>query len=261
MTEKHFRCTACGKCCHGWLPLTLADALANAGRFPLAIVWTPIKQGSKAFDLTAKLGVTMRLQDKKQVAIRIMPTAYVPPSLPCPALTPDNLCGIQEAKPLRCRTMPFFPYAEEASQAEQLVPRSGWTCDISVTAPVVYRDKAILDRADFDREREELIRQTPLLRKYAENLAASIPTLSNLVMQAARKPGGGHVVLSFASLLRHLRDVDKESVAIQQAPVLAAFEAKVAERPELAEYLRNYRDWAWEIGRYCPDAVQPIDNK
>lgn len=254
--EKHFHCTACGKCCYGWLPLTLADALANAGRFPLAVVWTPLKQGSKAFDLTARLGLTVRLRDKKQVAVRIVPTAYVPPSMACPALTADNLCGIQAEKPLRCRTMPFFPYAEEDDQAEQLLRRAGWTCDTSTAAPVVYRDKAIVDRADFDQERAELLGQAPVLRAYAEKLMAFLPAMGDHLMQAVKKPGGGHVAVSFASLLRHLADLDKGAVAQQQRAVLARFEARVAGQRSLAEYQRNYRDWAWEIGRYCPDPRQ-----
>lgn len=247
--ERHFTCTACGKCCRGWLPLTLLDALENAGRFPLAVVWTPIRQGSKSFELTAKLGLTVRLRDKKQTAIRIMPTAYVPPSMACPVLTSDNLCGIQAEKPLRCRTMPFFPYAEEANQSEQLVPRTGWTCDVSTTAPVVYRDKVIVDRTDFDREREELVRQAPVLRAYAEKLMAHMPMMADLLMQAAKKPGGGHVAVSFASLLRHLKGIDREAIALRQLPILADFKARVAGQPSLTEYHRNYGDWAWEMER------------
>ena len=45
--ERHFDCTACGKCCYGQLPPTPPDALANAERFPLAILWTIIRQGVK----------------------------------------------------------------------------------------------------------------------------------------------------------------------------------------------------------------------
>lgn len=47
--EHHFRCTACGKCCYGQLPLTLADAFAHAERFPLALIWTPLREGSKDY--------------------------------------------------------------------------------------------------------------------------------------------------------------------------------------------------------------------
>lgn len=250
--ERHFHCTACGRCCHGWLPLTLADALANAGRFPLAVVWTPVRPGSKAFDLTAKIGLTLRLRDRTRVAVRIVPTAYIPPSIACPALTSENLCAIQADKPLRCRTMPFFPYAAEENQSEHLIPRAGWTCDTSAAAPVVYRDRAILDRADFDRERAELLRQAPLLRAYGEKAMAVMPAMADHLAQAAKTPGGGHVAVSFASLLRFLKDVDREAIARRQLPVLAEFEAKVAGQPSLAGYLSNYQAWASEIGRYCP---------
>jgi Fe-S-cluster containining protein len=255
--DRHFHCTACGRCCYGWLPLTAADALAHAGRFPLAVIWIPVKPASKAFAITAELGLTVRTRDRKQLAVRIMPTAYIPPAMPCPALTAENLCAIHPDKPTRCRTMPFFPYHEEADQAEQLVPRAGWTCDTSAAAPVVYRDKSIVLRDDFDRERGELIRQAPLLRGYGEALLARMPAMIDHLMQAARKPGGGRVAVSFASLLRQMREVDRDGVARAQLPVLAEYEAKAAAQPALAEYRRNYGDWAWEMRRYCLDAEAP----
>jgi Fe-S-cluster containining protein len=247
--ERHFRCTACGKCCFGWLPLTIKDALAHAGRFPLAVVWTPVKQASKAFDVTAKLGITVRTRDKKQLAVRIVPTGYLPPSMPCPALTSDNLCGIHADKPSRCRTMPFFPYREEGDQADLLVPRVGWDCDTSPAAPIVYRDKAVVDRVDFDQEWDELRDQVPVLRAYGEWLMGSVPSMIDNLTKATMKPGGGHVVVSFASLLRHLDGVDKGAIAEAQLPVLADVMAKTNDQPKLTEYRRNYDDWAWEIER------------
>lgn len=243
--ERRFHCTACGKCCTGWLPLTLKDALAHAGRFPLAVVWTPVRQASKAFDITAKLGLTVKTRDKKKLAVRIVPTAYIPPSMPCPALTADNLCGIHAEKPSRCRTMPFFPYRDENDQADLLVPRAGWTCDTSATAPVVYRDKAVVERGDFDRELSELLEQAPILRAYGEWLLANVPAMTDNLTRAAMKPGGGHVAVSFASLLRRLVDVEKAGIAQAQLAVLAEYAGKVNQ----ADYRKNYDDWAWEMER------------
>lgn len=247
--ERRFHCTACGKCCFGWLPLTLKDALTHAGRFPLGVVWTPVRQVSKAFDVTAKLGITVRTRDKKRLAVRIVPTAYIPPSMPCPALTSDNLCGIHAEKPSRCRTMPFFPYREEGDQADLLVPRAGWACDTSPAAPVVYRDKTVVGRAEFDLERKELLEQAPILRTYGEWLMATVPGMIDNLARAAMKPGGGHVAVSFASLLRRLGDVDQGAIAQAQLAMLGDFTAKVADQPALAEYHRNYGDWAWEMER------------
>lgn len=248
--ERRFRCTACGKCCHGWLPLTVSDAVAHAGRFPLAVVWTPVRQASKAFETTAQLGLTVRTRDKKRLAVRIMPTAYIPPAMPCPALAADNLCAIHEHKPSRCRTMPLFPYVAEAQQAEQLVPRPGWACDTSAAAPVVYRDRTVIDRHDFDAERKDLTDQAPVLRAYGEWLMAMVPGMIDNLSRAALKPGGGgYVVLSFATLLRRLGGVDKEALARAQAMVLRDFVAKVADDGALTEYGRNYQDWLSEMER------------
>lgn len=247
--ERHFHCTACGKCCQGWLPLTVKDALAHAGRFPLAVVWSPIKQGAKAFDVATRLGITVPLRKHKQVAVRIAPTSYMPPSFRCPALNDENLCGIHDDKPSRCRTMPFFPYRDEKDQADLLIPRPGWTCDTGATAPVVYRDKAIVGRDDFDRERAELLQQAPLLRAYAEWLLATVPGMADGIAKAALRAGGGHVIVSFASLLRRLPDVDKATVARDQIAVLSTFAARTAGQPALADYHRYYGDWIWELER------------
>lgn len=247
--DRHFDCTACGRCCYGWLPLTVTDALAHAGRFPLAVVWTPVKQGSKAFDMTARLGLALRLHDRRRLAVRIAPTAYLPPSFPCPALTPENLCAIHAEKPLRCRTMPFFPYREESDQADLLIPRPGWSCDTSPAARAVYRDRTVLEREDFDRERTVLLQQAPILRAYAEWIMKIVPGMEANLTRAAQKPGGGHVIVGFASLLRRLNDIDRSAVALAQRPLLAAFAEKVAGQPALAEYHRNYGDWGWEMER------------
>ena len=92
--ERRFHCTVCGKCCYGKLPLTLGDAVANAGRFPLAMLWTTIRQSAKSFAITARLGTTVKLGKRKQVALQVTPVSYMPPSLPCPALAPDGRCSI-----------------------------------------------------------------------------------------------------------------------------------------------------------------------
>lgn len=246
--ERRFSCTACGKCCFGWLALTLEDALAQAGRFPLAVIWTPVRQGSKSFSISARLGLTVRLRKRRQIAVRIAPTAYIPPSLPCPALAPDGLlCTIHGEKPSRCRTMPFFPYREEGDQADLLIPRTGWLCDTSAAAPVVYRDKKIVEREDFDREREELFRQASTLRSYGEWLLESAPPLKEELIRVAKKRTGGHVVVNFSTLLPHLPEVDVVAFARKQLPVMTEFAAKTAAVPALAEYHKLYLECAAEM--------------
>ena len=88
--ERLFECTACGKCCAGWLPPTLTDALIHANRFPLFIIWPPIRQGGKAFNETARQGLTLKLKRGKKAAVRIYPASYIPPSMACSELTGDG---------------------------------------------------------------------------------------------------------------------------------------------------------------------------
>ncbi|MEW5729368.1 MAG: YkgJ family cysteine cluster protein [Pseudomonadota bacterium] len=235
--ERRFACTACGRCCVGRLPLTLADALAHAGRFPLGLVLAPIRQGHKSHAVTARLGTEIRLPDRRRVAVRIMPSAWIPPAMACPALGPDGLCAIHDAKPSRCRAMPFLAWRDEADQAELLIPRPGWSCDVSATAPVVYRDKKILDRAGFDAERADLESQAKTLRKAVDTLAATTP---GLVEALAR---GREVLLGFTVLLPWLDGADKAALAAAQLEVLGDIVARAD-----GEFQAKYREWIadWE---------------
>ncbi|PWC31274.1 YkgJ family cysteine cluster protein [Azospirillum sp. TSO35-2] len=242
-----FACTACGKCCHGWLPLTLADAVAHAGRFPLAMVWTPVRTNARSYELATRLGATLRLPTRKTVAVLIVPTAYLPPSYPCPELQPDQLCGIHADKPSRCRSMPFYPYREERDQADLLIPRKGWLCDSSAAAPEVYRDHAILDPADFNAERAALLEQAPTMRTYADYLLKYRPWIADELAKLAAKPTGGNLVTSLSSFLTATRRPDAAAIAAGQAPLFHALAERTRDDPALADYHRNYSGWAKEM--------------
>lgn len=237
---RHFACTACGKCCHGILPLTVDEALAHAGRFPLAVAFTPVRAKSKSFDIAARLGVML---DKK-VALRVMPVAYLPRDAACPALADEGLCSIHDDKPLRCRAMPFFGWRAEGDQADLLVPRPGWACDVSDAAPPVYDNGKILERDAFATERAALERQAPLLRAYAEKMLPMTAGLAQTLTALAARPLGGDVHLGFSTLLRRLKDVDKATIARAQMSVLDAW----AGRGD-AGYQRNVAGFRDEMGR------------
>jgi len=250
--EKRFHCTVCGKCCFGLLPLTLEDALRHAALFPLALAWACVHKGAKAFALTARLGTSIKLRNRQQVAVLITPAAYIPPSFPCPTLMPDGRCGIHQDKPSRCRSMPFYPYREEQDQADLLVPRKGWACDTSAAAPVVYREWKIVDRLDFDQERRDLLQQAPTMQAYAEHIMKYMPWLLDKLAMLAAKPTGGHIITSLSSFLAATRRTDRCALAERQLPIFEDFAARTADHPDLAEYHRNYLAWAKEM-RYLAE--------
>ncbi len=240
--ERHFHCTVCGKCCNGWLPLSLSDALDNAGRFPLAMVLTTIRQGAKGFELTARLGTTVPFGKRRRVAVLISPTSYIPPSFDCPALNADSRCDIHLNKPSRCKTMPFSAIHEERNQAALLKPRAGWLCDTSAHAPVVYRDKEIVAARNFNHERRQLTDQAATLKDYANALIEGAPNVRAGLDSAARKPRGGYVVLNFTTLLPRLANFDQAAFARRQLPVLTDFARRTESNPDLADYHRFYRE-------------------
>lgn len=242
-----FACTACGKCCYGQLPLTLKDALAHAGRFPLALLWTPLRKGSKDFPLVASLGVTVPLSRHAGVAALVVPTSYVPPQMPCPALSAEMLCTIHDDKPSRCQSMPFYPYREERFQAELLTPRKGWKCDTSDAAPIVFSNHKIIEREPFDRERRDLEEQLPTIRMFANYLFKYNPMIAATLANEASKSSPGQVVSSLSTFLTATRHPDAHNIARQQIPVLASLIEKTSGRPELNTYHTHYQAWLQEM--------------
>lgn len=243
-----FHCTACGQCCYGQLPLTVSDAFKHADRFPLAMVWTPLRQGSKDFARVSHLGTTITLANRKALAVLIVPTAYIPPSLPCPALRDDNLCAIHANKPARCRTMPFYPYRDEQYQSELLTPQPGWACDTSESAPLVFADKKVLLREDFDAEYQALEEQIPLIQRYAEYMLKYTPQLVDSLAKASLKAKGGQVVSSLSSFLTATRNPLSQKIAQQQLPVLETYLAKTADQKPWADFHRHYQISVKEMG-------------
>jgi Fe-S-cluster containining protein len=210
------------------LALTIADALAHADLFPLAVSFSPVRQGAKAHDATRRLGVVLPLGGRKGLAVRVTPVALIPPDAACPALGADGLCTIHETKPLRCKAMPFFAWRDESDQDQLLVPRPGWQCDVSEAAPLVYQDRKILDRSGFDAELAAIKADQPVLERYAQTILPLTPGLGDGLLKLAAKPAGGDMILGFATLLKRLTGVDKSMVAVRQAKVLGNWECRTS---------------------------------
>jgi len=242
--ERHFQCVACGKCCFGCLPLTLQDAIRYADSFPLALFWTAVSYGTRAFSMSAKMGTVLKLRGHSKIAVTVTPTSYIPVSFPCPKLTSEGLCSIHEDKPLRCRTMPFYPYREERDQTDLLAPRKGWACDISESAEVVYRNHNILNRVYFDQEQRALLEQTSTMRTYVEYVLKYMPWVLDRLFSTAQ---GGNVVTSLSSFCTAIRLPNVSSLASQQLPILLQYAKNVADQPEFAEYQQQYSSWAKEM--------------
>jgi len=247
--ERHFDCTACGKCCQGWLPLSIDDALSHAERFPLFLLWTPVRPGGKSYDLTAKLGITLQLKKRKQAAVRVTPVSYVPGHTPCPALLPDGLCAVHDTKPQRCKTMPLSGSRAENDQTDLLIPSAGWDCDTSENAAVLYRDKKIVERQEFEAERAQLLGDAQILRPYAEFMLAAAPQVRQDVEKMALRPQGGHVVVNFSTLTPRLPQVDIYAFAAKQLPVMEAFAELTAGNADLKAEHQRYTACADEWRR------------
>lgn len=247
MNEKRFHCTACGLCCTGIVPLTVDEAIRDAGLFPLAIAITPVKPGARGGKVMDRIGVKLDLPGRRNVVVSVMPVAFIPKNQSCPALAPDGLCSIHEAKPLRCRAMPFYAYKDEDGQAEMLVPRKDWLCDTGPTAPVVYRERKIVERTDFAAEREALIAQTPILSRFVKMLTQFDPAQAARLAKASQSAIPGRLIVSFFSLLKFTGASDLLDFAARQEPVLQAWEERTSSDPSLVDFSTYYRSALSEL--------------
>lgn len=254
MTERRFRCTACGQCCYGSLPLTLDEMREHCGRFPLAIVWRVVPKGARSYALTERLGVGIRFSKGRRAALSMTLASYLPPGIACPELTPDGRCGIHERKPLRCRTMPFHPAREESDQAELLRPRAGWACDTGDAAAVVYRAGRIAERADFDLERSAMLAQAETMRVHSAYVFKYMPWVMDTLAALTTNPEGS-LVVSLSSFLTACRQPDAPAIAARQLPVLLRLASSTAGIDQLAEYHRSYSGWAKELSHIARASV------
>lgn len=250
MSSRHFACTACGLCCYGLVPLTIDEAVQHAARFPLAITITPIKPGTRGHNIVEHIGATVTLPSKKRSWLLITPVAFIPPTVQCPELSADNLCGIHDQKPVRCRAMPFYAYKDEDHQTEVLTPRANWECDTTENAPLVYRDRKIVERDAFDCERQALLDQAEAIRRYSELLLKHSPAILAQIEHAARLPSPGRVVVSFVSIIRYDKRHDLVGFARQQLPVLEKWQTLTNNAPKATEFNNFYRQAGIELGRY-----------
>ncbi len=227
--------------------MTLKDALTFVGIFPLCLVWTPVQKGSKDFKMAKMLGATLPLIKGIEIATYIVPTAFIPSSFPCPALVNEKLCGIHREKPSRCKTMPLYPYREERYQEELLKPHSGWECDISPAAPVLLQGKQILQRQDFDLEKQDLVEQAPILRRYAEYMLKYTPPLATSLSMASNQSKGGQVVTSLSSFITATKHGNAKEIAAKQLPVLLRYADQTSNDAKLLDYYNYYTMWSKEM--------------
>lgn len=249
MNEQRFACTACGVCCHGMLPLSIDEALRWADRFPLAFSATPVRAGARGY-ATSDVAVNFSSGAKKPLQLIITPVAVIPPAAPCPQLADNGLCSIHEEKPQRCRTMPFYAYKDEDSQRDMLVPRQGWNCATGEDAPVVYRDKQIVDRTEFQRERNLLKCQASALQRYVDTLVRYDPGFVMRIQRAANTAVPGRVIVGFVSWLRQNKDLDVLNFARRQHPVLEVWFQKTARDPKALQFATYYREAMADLERY-----------
>lgn len=250
MSEHRFLCTACGACCYGLLPLTLNEAVSRAHQFPLAMTITVVKPGAQGYRSAEKFGVSIVLHPRKKVLLLVSAVSFIPPSMPCPELGGDKLCSIHLDKPVRCKAMPFHAYKDEDHQRDLLIPRPNWECETGPDAPVVYRDRKIVNPTDFDDERLALREQTSALQRYVELMLKYDSIFSARIARAAQSPLSGRAIAGFVSYLRYNNGYDLTKFAKAQQPVLKLWAQKTSGDPKLVQFHTFYQESVADLERY-----------
>ena len=127
-----------------------------------------------------------------------------------------------------------------------LIARKTWSCETSPAAPTVYRNRTIVDPADFDIERKALLDQAPAMQQSANYMFKYSPWVIGSLAAMASNPAG-NVATSLSSFLTATMHLDATEIARQQLPVFETFAAKTADNPELADFHRSYSGWAKEM--------------
>lgn len=110
---------------------------------------------------------------------------------------------------------------------------------------MVYRDNAIVDRGDFDRERAELRSQVPAMRTYAAYVMKYMPWVIEHLDVAAHEPSG-RVLTSLSSFLTATKTYNRAELARRQLPVLTERRDQTADSLDLAGYHQQYSGWLVE---------------
>jgi Fe-S-cluster containining protein len=92
----------------------------------------------------------------------------------CPALGADDRCGIYEARPLTCRTVPMHysrPRSTLRAYLDRFTATPGYRCDTTADAPIVLDGSRILEPS-VERYREEAVDRAKADRAWKDRLLA-----------------------------------------------------------------------------------------
>lgn len=160
----NFECTKCGSCCKTPPQLTAEEALNFSDKFFLQLSHYSIISYEKnplereLLEHYNKFCHIFFLPEKQcHLYYFVSLSAVSRPSEFCPQLTADNLCSIQNDKPLFCRAAPLNITMPETKQLSAfnnqwlpLIESGVFKCNISGTAPVYIKDNTIAQRDDED---------------------------------------------------------------------------------------------------------------
>ena len=172
--DRRFACTQCGACCNRAPELELGEAAAFTGTFVLRLMLRiyslpralgdfisdlPREEASAEFyeskRLLSQFAATtwpakVRRTDKVVEYVQYLSLSVLPLDLgtgSCPALSGTN-CGIYEARPLSCRSVPLHysrPEAAAARDLDRFTATPTFACDTGLDAPLVISSQRVVD--------------------------------------------------------------------------------------------------------------------
>lgn len=289
MSDLHFACTSCGKCCTTPPEMTVTEAIALGDVFVPSLVYKVArapKEGNEVglrdvfvepefaemdrnayvdavLDTVKRTGVLVGNQPGWDIYITITARPWIYPRVGgCPALE-NKLCKIHDRRPYTCRTVPLSYEVPDAmlvpafrAVVEKGKSLRGYECDTSNAAPTFLKDGKLLD-AGYAKDRAAGLAAAEKERPLAERILSSrmLPPLTEIL-----KASGGQSTLS-VSFFGAAVEAKNEGL-IDDAGLKRFCEQQIAilERDTQAAILRrekNEREWTTRF-RSLLDAYQSI---
>lgn len=195
---RRFACTSCGACCNKGPEMELSEAAGLADRFITSVLFKvhslPIDERSERAaawwrDHGSRIPLRPALEEERrhlslfasrrrserrkdrQIFLTISAIVDEDGRGRCPALEGDR-CGIYDARPLTCRTVPMHysrPPSVLASYIDRFAATPGYRCDVTQEAPAILDGNAILDPT-IRRHRDEAVALAKSERAWKERM-------------------------------------------------------------------------------------------
>lgn len=180
----YFKCNGCGKCCNGYVSLTIDDCFRLQDEFIISLMWRIQPVGVRKvlnytmnddeidseYNELKKSFATLTNKQGREFFVQIFPVTSDYSKNVCSKLSSDGKCTIYEKRPHICKNIPFQPISPIFLQGEILKEFSQeFDCVVlnkEKEYPLLFKNNIIMDDAfkdNFDHNKDVIFSDSLLL--------------------------------------------------------------------------------------------------